>query len=405
MSPRALGTIALALLLGMGHPATLEVEVLPEATLRFAVSHAAVAEQDGVIYVLGGYSDEADAIEGVTARAHWYDVRTEEQGDLLSLPFPVAEAAAVIHDGYLYVAGGRLPDDADLLEEIGVESASDVTAWWDLPDCESFGGGVVNHVHRLRLEQPTTWEEQPSMTMPRAGHVLVADGPRLIALGGVYDPTDCDLTLAEQECDLTVAEDRSTSIGPCTLRYAESLEAPGATWRRDDAYLLKATRADFAALVFPDQLLALGGFAAGAGANAACGPGCLERVRRFGVHHPADLLADRGDVSVEGWGFEILDTPPVPIHRTSGAVLGGTAFFLSWETEDKPARLVAYDTVDGAWAQADLDGEYTGARLVASDGDLWVAGGQRDGGPSDALLRLEVSLAPDVSGGCGGAVF
>jgi len=78
------------------------VQFLVAGTLRTAVRYAAVAETEGVIYLIGGAG-----AAGETADIQRFDPTTGQVELIGQMPNPISHASAMVLDGRIFVVGGR----------------------------------------------------------------------------------------------------------------------------------------------------------------------------------------------------------------------------------------------------------------------------------------------------------
>ncbi|WP_371394829.1 Kelch repeat-containing protein [Glycocaulis abyssi] len=213
---------------------------LPEGLERFGFAAA-----DGRIWAAGGYSSES----GREPIAEMWSYDPEMDVWQSETPMPAARAAfaMVAHEDRLYAVGGiEEPGgifvfDIETREWAALDAPSDLRrrdAGITLVEGEIWvTGGIVNRRAVARVDiyniDRREWRRGPDLPAARAGHALVFDGARLLALGGRGD-------------DL-----RST--------YATvfAIEPGARSWREDGS--LTAARTEAAASVLDGAVFLIGG--------------------------------------------------------------------------------------------------------------------------------------------------
>ena len=179
-------------------------------------NHGAAA-LDGRIYVVGGSANSASNDGEISLRDKLYVLDLPEGDDqpggwqeVGGLPYPVAGALLAENDGALYLAGGW--DGERMRDEVwrwtpGADVA-DPGAWEQVAELETaaaFSGGVVvdgelfviggydgqrelADAAALNLESGE-WRRLPPMSTPRSGLSAVYDGMAVLALGGGWTRT------------------------------------------------------------------------------------------------------------------------------------------------------------------------------------------------------------------------
>ncbi len=184
-----------------------------EATAKpTAVTHAAVAELFGEIYVVGG--EGADGVP--TAVVEAYSPAQDAWRPVAALPVPVSGGLALTDGAFLYLFGGF--DGKTYLDTVYVYDPA-ANSWRPLPDLPqalafATGGTVANRLYVVGGTDGTadldscfvfdpgteTWDTCPAMLAPRAGAGAAVVLNKLYVIGGglegsepttfgeVYDP-------------------------------------------------------------------------------------------------------------------------------------------------------------------------------------------------------------------------
>ena len=199
-------------------PATGAYEEL--APLPERLNHVGVVVYRGALYALGGYSRRVDA--ATSDRFYRYDPDADRWSRLPDMPEPRAAMAVGVIGDSLIVAGGardrvpsakafaydferrrwsRLPDMGSRREHVGDAVLGD--------ELYVLGGRApqslaVDTAERLDFGS-RRWEPLPPMPVPAGGLAAVADGNRVIALGGGDDGRGT-VTGAVQEFDRSSGE-------------------------------------------------------------------------------------------------------------------------------------------------------------------------------------------------------
>jgi N-acetylneuraminic acid mutarotase len=175
-----------------------EREMLP-----FANSEMAVAETNGVIYVLGGYPSSREVQTTVQA----YDVASDTWDIVAPLPLPLHHPVAIGFEGKVYSLGGQstMTTDGDTGRSFAFDPVQN--AWTELatmPTARGAGAGAVvgdviyvgggrppaNNAFEAYDVSEDAWTELPPLpleTNQRNHLAAAAIGTRIYFAGGRYD--------------------------------------------------------------------------------------------------------------------------------------------------------------------------------------------------------------------------
>jgi DNA-binding CsgD family transcriptional regulator len=184
----------------------------PGVPMPEPLANLAATALDGRIYVAGGSANGRNGEAEISVRDQLYtlDLETDEWQRSARLPHPLAGAALVAHDGFLYLVGGW--DGEQMRDEIwrwrpGVlkEGQPDWEEFSHLKTPAAFFGSVVvgddvyvigGYDGQRELADASVlnlstgeWRQLPSMSMPRSGLSAVYDGMAVFALGGGWTKT------------------------------------------------------------------------------------------------------------------------------------------------------------------------------------------------------------------------
>lgn len=185
------------------------------APLPRALNHVGAAVYRGDLYVLGGYGERVDA--QTNDGFYRYDPETDRWSRLPDMPVPRAAMAVGVMGDKLVVAGGardRVPKSDAFAFDFGTHEWSRLASMHSRR--EHVGDAVagdslyvlggrapdslaVDTAERFDLAA-NRWETLPPMPVPVGGLAAVADGNRVIAIGGGDDGRGT-VTGAVQEFD------------------------------------------------------------------------------------------------------------------------------------------------------------------------------------------------------------
>lgn len=213
---------------------------LPEGLERFGLAAA-----DGRIWAAGGYSSESG--REPVAEMWSYDPESDVWQSETPMPAARAAFAMVAYQGRLYAVGGTEEPggvfvfDIETSEWAALEAPAELRrrdAGITLVNGEIWvTGGIVNRRAVSRVDiyniDAREWRRGPDLPEARAGHALVFDGARILALGGRGD-------------DLRSTHDTVFAAAP-----------DARSWREDGA--LATARTEAAASVLDGAVFLIGG--------------------------------------------------------------------------------------------------------------------------------------------------
>lgn len=276
------------------------VEWGERAPLPEANSEIAVAELDGLIYVIGGYPSSRVTVSSVQQ----YDPAADSWTLVAPLPGPVNHAMAAAAQGKLYVIGGQ--------------------------SGASGGGPFLDTVFEYDPAE-STWSQRTSMPTARGGGAAAVIDGKIYVAGGrpprgsdfaVYDPgsdawtTLPDLPTARNHLAVAAVDGRVYVVGG---RF-------GAGFRSEMTNVLEiydpATNAWTAGPPMPTVR---------GGLNAVAANGCLHV---FGGEGSGGVFAEHQLYDPAAGEWRTLEPMPIPVHGVTGAAFldgliylpgGGTA--------------------------------------------------------------------------------
>jgi len=173
------------------------------AMLPFANSEMAVAETNGVIYVLGGYPSSREVQTTVQA----YDIASDSWEIVAPLPLPLHHPVAIGHAGKIYSLGGQstMSTDGDTGRTFSYDPVAD--EWTELetmPTARGAGAGAVigdkiyvgggrppaQNAFEVYDVSDDAWTELPSLPTvfnDRNHLAAAAVGDKVFFAGGRYD--------------------------------------------------------------------------------------------------------------------------------------------------------------------------------------------------------------------------
>ncbi|MFN3835258.1 MAG: Kelch repeat-containing protein [Glycocaulis sp.] len=169
----------------------LSLSALPEGLERFGIAAA-----DGRIWVAGGYSAESG--RGPIASMWSYDPESDVWQSEPPMPAARSAFALIGVEGRLYAVGGADEPGGVFVFDLEAREWSTLDAPAGVRRRDAgvalagrdiwFTGGIENRRAVTRVDifnlDSQSWRSGPALPEARAGHALVHDGQRLLALGG-----------------------------------------------------------------------------------------------------------------------------------------------------------------------------------------------------------------------------